>query len=47
MSSFGENQLGPWPDQFKLHEDFGCLPTIIGFFVFIAVLAVLRHFLFE
>lgn len=46
LNFFGDRPLGPWPDKFTLVEDIGCLPTLIGFLVFLAVIAVLQHFLF-
>jgi hypothetical protein len=35
-----------FPGRFSVHEDWGCGFTLLGFVVFVAVVLVLKHFLF-
>jgi hypothetical protein len=45
MNSSDGGPLGPWDHRFTFPEELGCVPTIIGFVLFLVVLAVLRHYL--
>jgi hypothetical protein len=46
MNDFGDRPLGPWDHLFTLQEDIGCWPIVVGFLVFLGVVAALRYFLF-
>ncbi|MGD9633571.1 MAG: hypothetical protein AB7G28_26210 [Pirellulales bacterium] len=47
MSSFGNGPPGPWDHKFTFVEGPGsCLSTLIGFCLFLVVVAAVRHFFF-
>jgi hypothetical protein len=42
-----DQPLGPWDHIFTLPEEVGCIPTLIGFVVFLAVILILWLVLFN
>jgi hypothetical protein len=40
MNFFGDGPLGPWDVPFTFMEDLGCGSTLLGFVLFLVVVAV-------
>jgi hypothetical protein len=38
-----EQPLGPWDHRFSFPEEMGCIPTLLGFLVFLTIALVLWH----
>jgi hypothetical protein len=47
MNSFGDEPLGPWPEEFKFTGEEGCVIPLIGFVIFVVVVAILWYVLFN
>jgi hypothetical protein len=47
MNASDNDPLGPWDHRFTLVEELGCIPTLIGFALFLAVAIVLWRVLFN